>query len=140
MALVAQLLGPPRVVRNGTIQAAPKGRKVWALFAYLTLSTALPSRQQLVDLLFPEADDPAGALRGNLSGLRRLVGGRETVGSANVVQLRLPQDAVVDVRVLMAGTSFEAAELPGLGSELLEGVNVQASAGFDAWLLGGGHR
>jgi DNA-binding SARP family transcriptional activator len=135
MALVAQLLGPARVVHDGAVQAAPKGRKVWALFAYLTLSNALPSRQQLVDLLFPEADDSAGALRWNLSELRRLLGGPETVGSGNVVQLRLPRDAVVDVRVLMAGTAFEAAELAGLGSELLEGVNVQASAGFDAWLL-----
>jgi DNA-binding SARP family transcriptional activator len=58
------------------------------------------------------------------------------VGSGNVVQLRLPEGSVIDVNVLMAGTSLEAVELPGLGRELLEGVDVDASAGFTAWLLG----
>ena len=36
----------------------------------------------------------------------------------------------------MAGTSLEAVELPGLGRELLEGVEIDASPGFTAWLLG----
>ena len=135
MPLVAQLLGPPRVLRDGVMQPGPKGRKVWALFAYLVLSTTRPSRQQLVDLLFPDAEDPSGALRWNLSELRRLLGGPETVGSGRVVELRLPETTSIDVRVLMSGTSIEATQLDGLGSELLEGVNVQASAGFDAWLL-----
>ena len=81
MALVAQLLGPPTVARDGAPCPAPRGRKVWALFAYLALSARPPTRQLLADLLFPEADDPASALRWNLSELRRLLGGPETVGS-----------------------------------------------------------
>ena len=136
MPIVAHLLGPPLVVRDGVVYAAPKGRKVWALLAYLALSDRPPTRQQLVDLLFPDAEDPAGALRWNLSELRRLLGGPDTVGSGSAVQLRLPEGSVIDINALMAGTSLEAVELPGLGRELLEGVDVEASPGFTAWLLG----
>jgi len=124
------------VVRDGVVYAAPKGKKVWALLAYLALADRPPSRSQLVDLLFPDAEDPAGALRWNLSELRRLLGGSDTVGSGTVVRLRLPERSMVDVRVLMAGSSREAVALPGLGRELLEGVQVETSPGFAAWLLG----
>ncbi|HZP91065.1 MAG TPA: BTAD domain-containing putative transcriptional regulator [Actinomycetota bacterium] len=136
MPLEIHLLGPPLVVRDGVVYAAPKGKKVWALLAYLALADRPPSRSQLVDLLFPDAEDPAGALRWNLSELRRLLGGSDTVGSGTVVRLRLPERSMVDVRVLMAGGSREAVALPGLGRELLEGVEVESSPGFAAWLLG----
>ena len=136
MATVVQLLGPPLLVRDSVVYATARGRKVWALLAYLALAEQAPSRQQLVDLLFPDAEDPASALRWNLSELRRLLGGPDTVGSGNTVKLRLPEGAVIDVRVLQEGTSGAAVELPGLGRELLEGVNVEASPGFNAWLLG----
>ncbi len=82
MPITVHLLGPPLLVRDGVVFAAPRGRKVWALLAYLALSPGQPSRQQLVDLLFPDAEDPAGTLRWNLSELRRLLGGPDTVGSA----------------------------------------------------------
>ena len=49
---------------------------------------------------------------------------------------RLPSGSTLDVSVLLEGTSAAAVELPGLGRELLEGINVEASPGFDAWLLG----
>src|SRR5215510_120229 len=136
MPIAAHLLGPPLMVRDGVVYAPPKGKKVWALFAYLVLSDRQPTRPQLIELLFPDAEDPAGALRWNLSELRRLLGGSETVGSGNTVQLRLPEGSTIDVEVLMAGTSLEAVELPGLGRELLEGIEVGASPGFTAWLLG----
>lgn len=136
MPLVAHLLGPPIVLRDGIVYAPPRGKKVWALFAYLALADRQPSRQQLLELLFPDAEDPSGALRWNLSELRRLLGGSDTVGSGNDVRLRLPEGSAIDAHVLMAGTSLEAVELPGLGRELLEGVDVESSAGFAAWLLG----
>jgi DNA-binding SARP family transcriptional activator len=136
MPIAAHLLGPPLMVRDGVVYAPPKGKKVWALFAYLVLSDRQPTRPQLIELLFPDAEDPAGALRWNLSELRRLLGGSDTVGSGNTVQLRLPEGSTIDVEVLMAGTSLEAVELPGLGRELLEGIEIDASAGFTAWLLG----
>jgi DNA-binding SARP family transcriptional activator len=136
MPIAAHLLGPPLMVRDGVVYAPPKGKKVWALFAYLVLSDRQPTRPQLIELLFPDAEDPAGALRWNLSELRRLLGGSDTVGSGNTVQLRLPEGSTIDVEVLMAGTSLEAVELPGLGRELLEGIEIGASPGFTAWLLG----
>ncbi len=136
MSITVHLLGPPLLVRDEVVYPAPRGRKVWALLAYLALAERPPSRQQLIDLLFPDAADPAGALRWNLSELRRLLGGPDTVGSGNVVQLRLPEDAAIDVCVLMSGSSRAAVELPGLGRELLEGMDIEASPGFTAWLLG----
>ena len=136
MALSLQLLGPPLLLRDGVVYAAPRGKKVWALLAYLAVCEQPPTRQQLAELLFPDAEDPASALRWNLSELRRLLGGPETVGSGNVVTLRLPAGSTIDVHVLLRGTSLDAVELPGLGRELLEGVNVEASPGFAAWLLG----
>ncbi len=136
MTVEARLLGPPLVVRDGTVYAAPRGKKVWALFAYLALTEQPPTRQHLAELLFPDADDPSSALRWNLSELRRLLGGPETIGSGTTVALRLPIDTTIDVHVLQAGTSADAVALPGLGRELLEGVHVDASPGFAAWLLG----
>ena len=136
MGIEARLLGPPLVVRDGVVYAAPRGKKVWALLAYLALSEQAPTRQHLADLLFPDAEDPASALRWNLSELRRLLGGPDTVGSGSTVGLRLPLGTTIDVHVLQAGTSAEAVALPGLGRELLEGVRVEASPGFAAWLLG----
>jgi DNA-binding SARP family transcriptional activator len=135
MPTEVQLLGPPIVTRDGVVHAAPRGRKVWGLLAYLALAEQAPTRQLLIDLLFPEAEDPANALRWNLSELRRLLGGPDTVGSGNTVELRLPAGSRIDVLVLQAGTSDAAVELPGLGRELLEAVRIEATPGFDAWLL-----
>ena len=78
---------------------------MWAIFAYLALSDRPPTRQQLAELLFPDADDPAAALRWNLSELRRLLGDPGTVGSGSDVRLRLPEGSSIDVHVLMGGTS-----------------------------------
>jgi tetratricopeptide (TPR) repeat protein len=52
------------------------------------------------------------------------------------VRLRLPAGSIIDVTILQEGSSGAAVELPGLGRELLGGVNVEASPGFAAWLLG----
>ncbi len=135
MATEVQLLGPPLVTRDGVVHAAPRGRKVWGLLAYLALAEHAPTRQLLIDLLFPEAEDPANALRWNLSELRRLLGGPDSVGSGNTVELRLPSRSRIDVLVLQGGTSAAAVELPGLGRELLEAVRIEATPGFEAWLL-----
>ena len=62
MAIAVHLLGPPLLIRDEVVYATPRGRKVWALLAYLALSHGQPSRQQLIDLLFTDAEDPAGAL------------------------------------------------------------------------------
>ncbi len=134
MTLSIHLLGRPSVTLAGSTQAAPRGRKAWALLALLLLSDQPPTRQALVNLLFPEADDPYGALRWNLARLRKLLTPATRIGDDPVV-LDLPKGAVVDVRVLASGTWVDALRLPGLGRELLEDSEPEASPAFDAWLL-----
>jgi len=73
--LAIHLLGPqPHVVKAGHPQPPPRGRKAWALLAYLLTTESAPSREWLAELLFSDADDPLNALSWNLTQLRRLLG------------------------------------------------------------------
>jgi hypothetical protein len=118
--LAIHLLGPqPSVVRSGQPQPPPRGRKVWALLAYLLITESAPSREWLSELLFSDADDPLNALSWNLTQLRRLLGPESSIGGEPVV-LRLPPGTFVDVHALTTGTTWmHATGIPGLGRELL---------------------
>jgi len=129
-----QLMGKPSIVRDASPVPAPKGRKVWALLAYLVLSETPPTRERLAGLLFSEADDPLGALRWNLAELRRLLGDPSVLRGEEAA-LQLSPGTSVDVRVVMSGTWVEAVKLSGLGRDLLEGMSWQTSPAFEAWLL-----
>jgi hypothetical protein len=48
----------PSVVRSGQPQPPPRGRKVWALLAYLLITESAPGRDWLSELLFSNADGP----------------------------------------------------------------------------------
>lgn len=133
MALIIELLGYPRVVRDG-IELQPRGRKSWGLLAYLLLANQPISRDRLAELLFPDADDPLGALRWSLSDLRRVLGPDCKLSGDPIIAL-LPSTAVVDVDLVCRCRWDEALELRGLGRELLEGVSVSGSAAFEIWLL-----
>jgi len=74
VTLSIRLLGPPTLERDGRSVAAPRGRKAWAVLAYLLLAERPPGRRQLAELLFGDADDPLGALRWTLAELRRALG------------------------------------------------------------------
>lgn len=133
MSLAIHLLGAPSVSIDGALRRPRRGKKVWALLAYLLLSGRSATREELGGLLFGEADDPLGALRWNLAELRRLLGlPHQLQGQRPVIVL--PPGTFVDVPTLATGTWVAAIELPGLGRELLEGVNVTASPAFEAWL------
>jgi DNA-binding SARP family transcriptional activator len=134
MRLAIRLLGAPTVEHDGVQRPAPRGHKPWALLGLLLLSNAPMSRARLAALLFGDADDPLGSLRWNLAELRRLLGPEARIGG-DPVQLELPLDAWIDVRTVVAGTSAEAVEIPGLDRELLEGIQPAADPAFDAWLL-----
>ncbi|HZA42111.1 MAG TPA: BTAD domain-containing putative transcriptional regulator [Actinomycetota bacterium] len=127
-------MGKPNVVRDGDPVPAPKGRKVWALLALLVLSEVPPTRERLAGLLFSEAGDPLGALRWNLAELRRLLGD-PGVWRGEGAALRITPSTFVDVRAVMSGTWVEAIKLPGLGRDLLEGMNFPNSPALEAWLL-----
>ena len=75
-----RLLGPPRIESAGTAPRQPRGRKAWAVLAYLALQPDGISRARTAALLFPDAEDPLGALRWNLSELRRTLGADSITG------------------------------------------------------------
>ena len=134
MTVGIYLLGAPRVERDGIAQAAPKGRKMWALLAYLLLSESPPQRTRLASLLFSEADDPLRALRWNLTAVRRLLGPESHV-DGDPVTLHLPPGAFVDALLLTRGTWVEALAIPALGEELLAGMDFSTAGSFEPWLL-----
>jgi DNA-binding SARP family transcriptional activator len=131
--IAIQLLGPPQVTLGGSLAEAPRGRKVWALLGYLLRSEGHPRREAVAGLLFPEADDPLGALRSTLFQIRRLLDSRHAVGG-DPIELLLPEGALVDVDVLLRGARHDAVSLPRLGRPFLEGVNPAAGATFELWL------
>jgi DNA-binding SARP family transcriptional activator len=134
MSFAVHLLGRPRVERDGEQLPSPRGRKAWALLAYMLLSRVrTPPREHLAELLFPGADDPLGAVRWNLAEIRRLLGA--SVLPQGSTELALPPDTFLDVEALVRGTPQEAISIPGLGHELLEAMDFGASPGFEAWLL-----
>jgi len=125
-----RLLGRPYA---GGVQV--RGNKPWAITAYLALAGAPVPRARLVSLLFDSADDPAGALRWNLSQVRRLLGQPDGLSGS---LLSLPDGGSVcfDVDVLAAARWQDAVELAGLGAELLEGMQFPGYAAFETWLTG----
>lgn len=134
MSLAIHLLGPPWVEAGGVDRPSPRGHKPWALLALIVLSEAPLPRERLAGLLFGDVEDPLASLRWNLAELRRLLGPEAKVGG-DPVQLELPLDARIDVHTVRSGTWVEALRVPGLGRELLEGVQPAAGAAFEAWLL-----
>lgn len=132
MTLAVHLLGVPRIERDGAPWPAPRGRKAWALFAYLLRHDGPVSRQHLASLLFEDAEDPLAALRWNLSELRKAVGGEILRGEA--LELVLADGAWVDLTVVASRRWSEAICVPGLDRELLEGMHFAGCPSFDVWL------
>jgi DNA-binding SARP family transcriptional activator len=134
MSLAIHLLGRPLIERDGEPVAGPRGHKAWGLIAYFTLSHVRnPSREHLAQLLFTEAADPLGSLRWNLAELRRALG-PSTLPSGST-ELALPPATFVDVDALIRGTPQQAVAIPGLGRELLDGMEFGSSPAFETWLL-----
>jgi DNA-binding SARP family transcriptional activator len=133
VSVTIDLLGPPKIGRSDGQAPMLRGRKAWALLAYLILGRP-SSRERLAGLLFETADDPLGALRWNLAELRRALGPEVTLGGDPVV-LTLPPGSIVDVLLIGSGPAVQALALRGLGQELLEGIDPAAGAPFEMWLL-----
>jgi DNA-binding SARP family transcriptional activator len=133
VSLAIALLGKPRIERGGIPVPPPRGRKAWALLAYLVLSERPPIRAQLASLLFAEAEDPLGALRWSLAELRRALGD-PLVLRGDPPALRLPQDATVDVLALTAPRGGEAMPRDS-EEELLAGMSFPGCPTFETWLV-----
>ncbi|MGA8988054.1 BTAD domain-containing putative transcriptional regulator [Aeromicrobium sp.] len=138
MSFAVHLLGRPHIARSSGDAYQFRSRKSWAILAYLVLSDRPPSRSQLATLLFSEADDPIRALRWSLAEIRRAIGDEGSVDGDPIV-LRLADDTVVDVDTVMRGAWAEAVDLPGLGSDLLEGMALRGAPVFETWLLSKQH-
>lgn len=132
-----RLLGPPVIESDGSPIRAPRGRKAWALLAYVLLADRPPSRQRLAELFFADAEDPLGALRWTLAELRRTLG-RPDVFTGDPVAGGVAGEAV-DVRVLTDELADPAPLLETRG-ELLEGVYLAACPEVESWLAVERHR
>ncbi len=130
--LAIHLLGPPRLERDGEVVPPPRGLKAWAVLAYLVLAERPVPRARLAALLFADADDPLGALRWTLAQLRRALGLPDAL-RGDPLTADLAPGTVVDV--LELGTATDGAVTGAPRGELLEGVEANAGAVFDAWLL-----
>lgn len=135
MALAVHLLGAPRIERDGAPLPPPRGAKAWALLTLLLLVDTPQPRSRVASLLFPEADDPLGALRWSLSELRRLLDEDAEI-TRDPLHLRLRGDVVVDADIVARGDWPQAMALPGFGGELLEGMSFASAASFELWLAG----
>lgn len=127
---LVRLLGRPQVERHGHLVDQPRGRKTWALLAYLTLAERPSGRRRIASMLCSDAVDPLRALRWCLSETRRLTGWGNEHLSGDPLVLSIPADCHVDARRLLEG---ELPEQPV--GELLEGLEFSGLAAFDHWLM-----
>ncbi|TDU83577.1 DNA-binding SARP family transcriptional activator [Kribbella voronezhensis] len=133
-----RLMGAPAIVADEGTARVLRGRKAWALLAYLLLADRPPSRKRLAELLFADADDPLGALRWTLAELRRNLGaGVVLAGDPIVITLEAGTSADV---LLLTKDSSDPATLLDLSGELLEGVQLPACPEIESWLLVERHR
>ena len=136
-----QALGPVSVSRSDGRATAPlltQPRRL-AVLAYLVLARprGLHSRDTLVALLWPEADQAGGrhALRNALHGIRQGLG--EVIVSAGDEQVgvnrdRIFCDAITLEADIVAGRLAEA--LSHHNGELLQGFHVADAPEFERWL------
>jgi DNA-binding SARP family transcriptional activator len=128
--LVVRLLGRPQLERDGVLLVPPRGRKSWAVLAYVALAELPVSRERLSSLLFSDAADPYAALRWTLAELRRALGEVDAL-RGDPVPLGVPAGTTIDVVMVSAGQ----ADAGFVRGELLEGIELAAGPVFDSWLL-----
>jgi DNA-binding SARP family transcriptional activator/alpha-beta hydrolase superfamily lysophospholipase len=145
--LQIRLLGPLRVVRGGEPLPLPASRKTRALLAFLVLTGREHPRDRLGALLWPDVDDPRGALRWSISRLRplacgdgreRLVATRDSVrfegADVQVDALRVRRLLSRDVAQVATEGLREAAT--AFEGPLLEGLDLTEAPDFHAWCVG----
>jgi DNA-binding SARP family transcriptional activator len=127
-----RLLGPPAIESTGASPPQPRGRKAWAVLAYLALQPDGAGRSRLGTLLFPDAADPLGALRWNLSELRRTLTGVTLDGDPLRLALQPPWRC--DAAELVGAGAIPRPDPHSLNGQLLEGLSFADCPVFDSWL------
>ena len=74
-----RLIGKPAILGDDGELRPVRGHQSWALLARILLAERPLSRRQLSAELFSSADDPLGALRWCLAGLRRALGSADVL-------------------------------------------------------------
>ena len=133
-AVEIRLVGRPRILDASGAERPVRGHQSWALLARILMTDRPLSRRELSAELYPYAQDPLGALRWCLAGLRRALGTAEAFMGDPVVPA-LPADVVLDLDDLDAG-EFDLAQ----AAELLAGVEPRSAPEFDTWLMVQRHR
>ncbi len=135
MTLELRLLGTPVVLCDGQ-ELALATRKALALLAYLALE-GQTARGVLANALWSEMSEDAARtnLRKEVFRLRETpLREALTVSSSS---LELSPDVIVDAkRFLALGAANDEAALELYSGALLEGVELNGAAGFEAWLDG----
>jgi DNA-binding SARP family transcriptional activator len=108
------------------------GRKTWALLAFVILESPTPTRRQLAERLWSEADDPLGAMRWALSQVRKTLAPDATITEEDD-RLALAGDFSVDASELLNGTWDDDTVDAVTRGELLEGTDAE-SPEFERWL------
>ena len=131
VSLVIRLLGAPSIEVDGAPVRPPRGRKSWAVLAYVLLAERPPSRHRLASLLFADADDPLGALRWTLAEVRRsLRPFGELVGDPVAVRFSDEVSVSIDALAMSGSAPREVHE-----GQLLEGMSFDGCEAFETWLL-----
>ena len=133
MSLRVRLLGRPSLQHDGAPRRL-EGHKTWALLAYLLLESRAPTRRELAERLWSEADDPLGAVRWALSQVRKAIDPPAEIGERDGVIKIDAEILVVDAGELLRGEWDESSIDDLVRGELLEGMSFGDSPSFDTWL------
>src|SRR5580700_9257236 len=131
------LLGPPVVLRDG-LAVTFDTRKAVALLALLAVTGREHSREQLADLLWPEADSAKGraSLRRTLSVTAAAMGAGLTISRAAVtLELAAVQVDVREFEALIARADAESLEraVQLYRDDFLSGFVLRGCPDFEEW-------
>lgn len=133
MPLGIRLIGRPSLSPEGGARDI-SGHKPWGLLAYLILAPVGPTRREMSELLWPEADDPLAALRWSLHQVRRGLAGHAEVAERDGRLIVDLVDASVDALTVLRG-DLGPDEVDALAhGDLLEGLFFGDTPAFEQWL------
>ena len=123
------LLGIPSVSDSAGVARTPRGRKTWAMVAYLMLSELPPSRKRLAELFHSEAADPLGALRWTLADARRLLSPAISI-DGDPVTIQVGSSTTIDVTELASSAVGDMLA----SATLLDGLEFRDAPYLQGWL------
>ncbi|MBK0328892.1 AAA family ATPase [Rhodobacteraceae bacterium F11138] len=136
------MLGPVRLVQDGSEIELPKSQKTKALLAYLAVQDRPVRRERLCELLWNLPDDPRGALRWSLSKLRKALstdGRQRLIADRDQILLDRSQTEIDYVRLKQVSgpRQLSTETLRDLAMDfrgpMLADIHLDAAEEFSAW-------